>query len=92
MHGGECPPGGRIPYRISLGCPVQERTVLQNLPSGSIRFLPDVTNLSGTCVNSLFQKPTSMFVRPVIPACTAWCPRRRQKAESRGFAGKLRIV
>ena len=34
------------------------------------------------------QEPlTTMLVRPLMPACTALCPRIRQKAESWGFAG-----
>ena len=79
-------------YNISLGWPVEERTLFQNRPSGSILFLLEVASGMGTWVYSSFQKPTSMLVRPVIPAWTALWPRRRQNAESRGLAGMLRIV
>ena len=61
-------------------------------PSGSIRFRADVARPIGTCVNWWFQKPTTMSVRPLMPACTALCPSSRQKAESWAVAGTLRIV
>ena len=68
--------------RISCGWPVDARTLLHNGPSGSIFFLSDTARLIGTWVNWWFQKLTSMFVRPLIPACTALWPSNRQKAES----------
>jgi len=79
-------------HRMLRGCPVEARTLLQSHPSGSIFFFLDTAREMGTWVNSPRQNPTTMFVRPVIPACTALWPRRRQKAESWGVAGTLLMV
>ena len=76
-------------------CPSADRsrraTLLQSGPSGSIRFRADVARPMGTCVNWWFQKPTTMSVRPLMPACTALCPRSRQNAESCAVAATLLI-
>ncbi|MBW1766017.1 MAG: hypothetical protein JRJ65_03080 [Deltaproteobacteria bacterium] len=79
-------------HLISLGCPVDARTLLHNLPFGSICLRLDTAIGIGTCVYWPFQLPTTMFVRPAIPACTALCPRSRQNTESCGFAGMLLIM
>ena len=60
-------------YRImrhimSRGCPVDASTLLQSHPSGSIFFFLDTAREIGTWVNSPFQKPTTIPVRPAIPA------------------------
>jgi hypothetical protein len=56
------------PYFIGCGCPVQESTLLQSLPSGSI-FLRAATAIAiGTCVNSRCQFPTTMLVLPAMAA------------------------
>ena len=70
----------------------RRRTLLQSAPSGSIRFRADMARPIGTCVNWWFQKPTTMSVRPLMPACTALCPSSRQNAESCAVAGTLLIA
>jgi hypothetical protein len=76
---------------MSRGCPVDARTTLQSGPSGSIFLRSDTAREMGTWVNCEFQKLTTMFVRPLMPACTAQCPRSRQKPESWALAGTLLI-
>jgi hypothetical protein len=62
--------------------------------AGGIDLLPrsETASAIGTCVNSCFQKPTTMSVRPAMPACTALCARARAEARRRAFAGALRIA
>ena len=69
---------------MTLGCPVHDKTVLQNLPWGSILFRLETAIRIGTCVNWPRQLPTTMLVRPAIAACTALWPRIRQNAELPG--------
>jgi hypothetical protein len=70
------------PHLRSRAWPVDASTLLQSDPSGSIFLRAETAREMGTWVNWWFQKPTTMFVRPLMPACTALCPRSRQNAES----------
>ena len=77
---------------MAFGCPVQASTSLQSFPAGSICLRLETANGIGTWVKLFFQYPTSILVRPVMPACTALCPMLKQKAESGALAGMLRMV
>lgn len=57
----------KAPY-ITLGWPVEARTAFHTQPSGSIFFRVETAREMGTCVNSPLQSPTTMLVRPAIPA------------------------
>jgi hypothetical protein len=77
---------------IFCGWPVAVRTLAHIQPSGSIFFRLETASEIGTCVYLFIQVPTTMFVLPVIAACTAFWPRRRENAASEAFAGTLLII
>ena len=74
---------------VASSCPVEASTLSHRAPSGSIFFRDETASAIGTWVNRWFQNPTTMSVRPLIPACAALCPSSRQNAESCGVAGTL---
>ncbi len=72
--------------------PVVSKTVCHRWPSGSTFFFFRIVSDMGIWTKYWFQYPTTIFVRPDIPAWTAFCPSNTQKAASFESVGKLRII
>ncbi len=58
--------------------PVASRTDIHRSPFGSTWLRLPVATGIGMCTNRPCQRPTTIAVRPAIPACTAACASRRQ--------------
>src|SRR5262249_8699290 len=77
---------------MTAGCPVVCSTLCHSNPCGSSCLRCPTAKEMGLWVKRWLQTPTTISVRPAIPACTACCPSTRQNSASIAFVGRLRIM